>query len=136
MTAEAILRKLLTRVTVDPVTGCWMWTGGCSQSGRRGVFYAAARIGGGSTRVWRVNRLVLMLTTGPIDHPRRPEEPLILYLERLRVIYAPWESSHTCDRSRCICPDHLGWRGHGENIQEQVARRVAARAAAREQAVA
>lgn len=129
-TGEALLRKILTHVQVDPLTECWNWTRGFSQSGYRGVFYPAIRtLTGDRYWLWRGGRLVLTLYLGPTEHPQAPGELWAVYLERLRIAYQGLEASHACDNSRCLNPDHLGWRGHGVNIQEQVERR---RARARE----
>lgn len=123
MTGADLLFNLVTRITLDPVTECWNWTGALSQSGWRGVFYPAVRVGFPPRRVWRVNRLILILYTGPKEYPQWPEEPFPAYLERLRACYQHAEAAHSCDHSLCINPEHLEWKGHRDNIQEQAARR-------------
>lgn len=118
---QALLLRLLSRVQIDPVTQCWNWTGALSQSGWRGVFYAAGWAHG---RVWRLNRLILICYEG-IDGEFRvaPEESWEDWLERARRYYQGVEAAHTCDNAKCINPQHLEWKGHRANISEQVARR-------------
>lgn len=121
-----ILAKVLRYVVVEAETGCWRWTGGFSQSGRRGCFYPNMRVGGARAkggRVWRVNRLVLTFATVP----RLPGESLAAYLQRAILDRAPWEAAHTCDHSYCVNPGHLQWESHPENVQQQARRRAVAR---------
>lgn len=77
MTSRALdlIGRLRARIpTHDDPNACRLWNGGCSRSGRREVDYPILRHGRPHPMRWRVNRLVLILKTAPIDVPRDDEE--------------------------------------------------------------
>lgn len=78
-----ILARLLEWVEIDPVTGCWIWTGATSGNGRGG------------------------------DYPRLKFEGRTVVAHRLSGFlffgYVPTHKQldHTCRRRLCIFPGHL-----------------------------
>ena len=118
------LLRFLARITLDPATGCWNWTGAMSQSGRRGVFYPAGKVFG---RYWRLNRFVLICFHGFRDVPRLPTDSWSDWLDRTRRFYAPFDASHSCDNARCLNPRHLVFESHVANVTGQTARRAQSR---------
>lgn len=78
--------RLLAKVSKDPNTGCWNWTGALQANG-----YASMRVQRGEARAgWRTtsgHRLAFELYRGPI-----PEG---------------MELDHLCRNRRCVNPDHL-----------------------------
>lgn len=110
---------------------CWRWTGGRSLSGRRRVRYPALFWG---SHVWRVNRLVLVLTEGWILVGELPGAATSLAafdtLEAccwaINRALEHLDASHTCDQAWCVNPGHLTFEGHRENVQRQKARQRSA----------
>lgn len=92
MNTDLILARVRKRVTVDPQTGCHVWTGSLTNG------YGYVSVEGQS---WRVHRLTYTLAKGPI--------PRGLVLD------------HLCRNKACCNPDHLeavtnrenGLRGDG-----------------------
>jgi hypothetical protein len=74
---SALLAALGDRVSIDPVAGCWNWTG-CLRSGY-GVFKVARKS-------WRAHRYVWTIAHGPIP--------------------AGLLGCHHCDNPRCVNPNH------------------------------
>lgn len=72
------------RIVLDPITGCWLWTGADSGKGRGGGYGRVSYLG----RTTAVHLLVWRLTGGRI---LRPGEQL----------------DHECARRRCCNPAHL-----------------------------
>lgn len=70
--------RIARRITVDPDTGCWLWSGGKAHG------YAMIWYDGGQRRG---HKLMYQLLVGPV-----PEGQVV---------------RHTCHRPSCICPDHL-----------------------------
>lgn len=127
---RSLLARLVARLDADQraVFDCWRFTGAHSQSGRRGCFYPVIREGHGSRRVWRVNRLTLILYQGPLVVLRDPGEPFIEWLSRARRFYAGDDASHeVCDRGTCSNPAHLEFTSHAMNLRGQASRRAASR---------
>lgn len=128
-----LVERLWSRITRKGPKECWPWRGAKSKSGRRQVCYPHIPEGGGKGRpFWRVNRLLLVLTHGPLDVPPDDQEPFLLWLHRARRYYRDLgvEAAHTCDNSECCNPGHLQWESHQDNLQRQRTRQ------ARQQAVA
>lgn len=83
----------------DLQTRCWLWTGARSRS--RGLTaYGHIREGGRGTRMWRVNRLAIVLATGE-DAPGM-------------------DACHRCDNPLCCNPDHLFWGTHRYNMLDYI----------------
>lgn len=108
-----LLQRFCARVVVEP-SGCWRWTGGYSQSGWRGVFYPALWWGSKARgKMWRVNRLLLVLATTPAAEAWAANVGF----------FADYDASHICDHSWCVNPDHLQWETHCANVQNQQRRK-------------
>lgn len=88
---DTALDRLLAKVEIDDVTGCWIWTGARSPTG-----YGRIRGGDGSSGAWLVHRLAYTLLVGPI-----PDDLTIDHLCRVRA---------------CCNPDHLEPVPHRENV--------------------
>lgn len=101
-----MLQRVATKVRIDPVTECHLWTGAVSTT-RRGhrPIMCLRSIG----RVVRAARLVLEWKEGP------PPSPL-------------HEAGHTCPKGEhelCVNPDHLTWMTREENEQWKYREEVA-----------
>lgn len=101
---------------------CHSWHGAKSQSGFRAVWYPVLCY---QSRMYRVNRLVLILEYGKYDIPLEEGESFDSWFARALVYYTHREASHTCDNSECVNFTHVEWKGHAANIAEQVERRRA-----------
>lgn len=89
---EGLLIRICERIDVDPVSGCWNWTGAVDADG-----YPQLRIDG---RVMRVGRVVLMLAGAAFKRGDR--------------------ALHHCDRPSCCRPDHLFVGTDRENAAEKM----------------
>lgn len=98
---ERIRDKVLARVVINPLTGCWDWIGPTSGSTGRGKNYPRMNLDGGTVAVHIV---MFVVEHGPIP-PRK-------------------QVDHTCRRRCCVNPDHLEMVTHIQNQR----RRAAARA--------
>jgi hypothetical protein len=85
-----VYRNFINKVSVDPVSGCWIWNGAVSD-GRYGKF----RIGGKVLFAHRASWLV--------HHGDIPDGLLIC---------------HKCDIERCVNPDHLFCGNQRDNIAD------------------
>lgn len=124
---RSLVSRLIRRIRVER-TGqrCWRFDGAMSRSGYRSVLYGNIHEGHGSSRIWRVNRLVLVLVTAQTDILRDAGEPFIDWLNRARRFYADEEAAHdVCDDSECCNPFHLKWQTHRTNLRAQARRRRA-----------
>ncbi len=83
-----------TRRTVDPATGCWLWTGAKDPKGYGNVWHEG--------RSDKAHRVAFRLTKGPI-----PPGMMVL---------------HACDRPSCINPDHLHAGTAKQNTREMIER--------------
>lgn len=92
----SLAERLESKRTVDPTTGCWLWTGGRFASG-----YGCVTIGGKSRLLHRVAH---ELYVGPI-----PDRETV---------------HHTCATQLCFCPDHLQLATQRENLGEMFARKA------------
>lgn len=104
-------------IDYDP---CHTWEGSASRSGYRTVCYPTLKYRG---KMYRVNRLVLILEYGTQDIPRHSWETFDQWFARALEYYKHREASHSCDHAPCVNFTHLEWKGHRANVQEQVARR-------------
>lgn len=130
---STLTTRLEARIDRRGPLECWPWTAARSRSGRREVDYGVIWNGSTTQKLWRANRLVLMLKTGPVDVPIDDGESFDDWLLRLARFYRGLEASHVCDVSLCCNPDHLEWKEHRANVTEQKARqRLAAQRVARE----
>jgi len=88
------IERFLNKVSPEPMSGCWIWTGSCFRLG-----YGSVRFEG-KTR--SAHRLAWELLRGPIP-------------EGLNVL-------HKCDVPSCVNPDHLFAGTHQENMQDKAAK--------------
>ena len=109
--------------------GCWTWKGAKSRSRFRQKLVRYPSFQAGTWKQpWmvRVNRLLLVLRTGPIDVPELPGEDFVTWLRRAWPYYANRQAAHSCDNSECVNPGHLEWKTQEENLNEQWDRKRAA----------
>jgi hypothetical protein len=104
----ALPKRLQDKITPEPMSGCWLWTGMCSDSGY-GILFDRRGKQGLKPRNIRVHRLVFSVIKGPI-----PQGQCIL---------------HKCDVRSCVNPDHLWLGSRLDNNRDCIAkgRRIAAR---------
>jgi hypothetical protein len=91
--------KIAARITIDPVSGCWLWSGVQNGSGYGQVHWDG--------RMRYVHRVVYELLAGPIP-AGTPE------LDHVRA----WG----CRHKRCCWPAHLEPVTHQENARRALAR--------------
>lgn len=89
-----VMQRILERTTIDPVSGCWVWTGG--QSGGYGMIHDG-------TRLRSIHRISFEFYNGPL-------------LDDFTI-------DHLCYRRRCFNPDHLEQITLAENIRRAWRRR-------------
>lgn len=77
---EAVQARFLSKVAVDPVTGCWLWMGYVSPYTGYGQFWDGERLRGAHQSAYE-------LFVGPIPPGTVPD--------------------HLCRTRHCACPDHL-----------------------------
>lgn len=80
---------LEARISPEPNSGCWLWTGRLSSRG-----YALTRVG---TKTVRAHRVIYELFKGPIPKGLEPD--------------------HTCKLKGCVNPEHLEPVTHQINVQ-------------------
>lgn len=93
--SDALIRKVMQRVTVNRQTGCWIVAGATNVSGY-------ATISNGRHRRLRVHRLLYLFEFGGIP-------PGLFVL-------------HRCDVRRCCRPDHLFEGTDADNAADRVAK--------------
>lgn len=93
------LTRLRSKIKIDPLTDCWLWTATVVWSSRRGQCYGTFWWKG---KQHRAHRVAYELFYG-VD----PGEQMVL---------------HTCDVGVCVNPDHLKLGDHLTNMQEMLDR--------------
>lgn len=94
MLTEPIMQKIRSRVSVDDITGCWVWQGSRLPKG-----YGRIRVGAESLYVHRI----------ACEHRNGPPGPKM-------------EAMHSCDNPPCANPDHLSWGASRDNVAQSTAR--------------
>lgn len=105
---------------------CWPFVGAQSRGSRRETTYGSLQEAGRGSKVWRVNRLVLLLEEIPFE-VCWSEAELLRWLHLADGQRDLQDAAHTCDFGPCGNPSHLQWESHRMNVQAQAARRRAAR---------
>jgi len=102
---EKIREKIMARVSVDDVTGCWVWTGSDSGSNGRGKGYPRMSLGGQTVAVH-----------------------LVMWTNEHGYIPSKKELDHVCRNRLCVRPEpeHLELVTHKRNILRQWEARKAA----------
>jgi len=100
---DKIREKVLARCKVDEETGCWVWQGPDSGTGR----------GGGYPRMYLSGQTVAV--------------HLVMYTHAHGYIPGKKQIDHTCRNRMCVNPDHLEMVTHKENQRRRAkAARIAA----------
>lgn len=94
----ALLRRFMGKVSPEPMSGCWLWTGAPSDDTPTGQ-YGRFRVHGVQERAHRVSWL---LHKGDIP-------------DGLHVL-------HRCDNPACVRPDHLFLGTNQDNVADRVAK--------------
>lgn len=95
----SLWQRFWSKVSPDPVTGCWLWVGATGKR-RRGGIDGRLRRGGASEGFVSPHRQALIFAAGP----------------------PPWENAeacHTCGESLCCNPVHLYWGSRSQNERDK-----------------
>jgi len=103
--SKPVLERLLAKVSVDPITGCWLWTGTVDAGG-----YARIKVGGRNGTMASAHRVSYELHVKPIP-------------EGLDI-------DHLCRVRHCVNPDHMEPVTHRDNVVRGLAPTVSVAAAA------
>jgi len=87
------ITKFFAKVSIDPVTGCWNWTGYTTANG-----YGQVRI---NKVLYITHRLIYALCVGPVPKRKGKDIPVI---------------DHICRNRSCCNPNHLRLLSDKENI--------------------
>jgi hypothetical protein len=120
---STLLARLNAKIERLGPDECWPWRGAQSRGKGRETPCGIIREGGLSTRVLRVNRLLLLLSELSADIDAGDLLPLLRTLNRL---HAHEDASHECDMSLCCNPKHLKWEAHIDNVTNAARRRAGA----------
>lgn len=95
---DRIREKIMARVVIDPVTGCYLWTG--PDSGKNGR-------GKGYPRMWLDGQTVAV--------------HIVMWVNEHGFIPGKKELDHACRNRLCVRPDpkHLELVSHSRNIELQ-----------------
>lgn len=95
---DRIREKIMSRVEIDPVTGCWNWTGPTSGATGRGKDYPRMHLDGQTVAVH-----------------------LVMWTNEHGFIPSKKELDHVCRNRRCIRPDddHLELVTHKQNCKRR-----------------
>ena len=95
---DRIREKIMARVSIDPETGCWIWTGGTSGSSGRGKDYPRMSLNGRTVAVH-----------------------IVMWTNEHGYIPGSRELDHQCRNRLCVRPDdgHLEMVSHSVNIKRQ-----------------
>ena len=91
----------MEKVSPEPVSGCWLWTGSLDDKGY-GRVWAGIRTSGGNKRPSPASRVSYQLHVGEIP------KGLVV--------------RHKCDNPACVAPHHLEVGTKKENTQDMVLR--------------
>ena len=83
--------RVMSRIQMDPNTGCWLWEGACNGNG-----YAVMSVDG---KIVGVHRWLLEQTTGPM----RPDQ----------------HACHKCDTTNCVNPQHMFAGSAADNARDR-----------------
>lgn len=93
---DSIRQKVLGRVRIDPVTGCWIWTGPTSGSTGRGSNYPRMSLSGQTVAVH-----------------------IVMYVNEHGYVPGKKQVDHTCRNRLCVNPKHLEMVTHRQNCRRR-----------------
>lgn len=89
---DKVIKRFHTKYIIDPITGCWNWTGARTSAG-----YGELGLNG---KIVTAHRLSYMIFRGEI-----PDGFLVC---------------HTCDKPECVNPDHLFLGTNRDNVNDMI----------------
>ena len=122
---QTLVERVYARIVRRGSNECWGWRGSMSRSRFRQKLVRYPNIAADGTWKVRVNRLLLILRGGPLDHPEREGEAFLAWLRRVWPEYRFQQAAHSCDNSECVNPGHLEWATREQNLNEQWQRKRA-----------